>query len=56
MLQALSLLLAADYSVLNLFTGFARSAFIAWKLTVINVIANAATPEAIKIQNDIVVL
>ena len=44
------------HSVLKLFTGFANAAFIAWKLTVINVIASAPTPEAINTQNDIVVL
>jgi hypothetical protein len=44
------------YSVLKLFTGFAIAAFIAWKLTVINVIINAPNPEKIKTQNDICVL
>jgi len=34
--------LIALYSVLKLFTGFAMAAFMAWKLTVINAINNAA--------------
>jgi len=33
----------AHHSVLKLLTGFATAAFIAWKLTVNNVIATAAT-------------
>ena len=45
-----------NHSVLKLFTGFAIAAFIAWKLTVINVMANAPNPEAMNTQNDIVVL
>ena len=45
-----------NYSVRNDFTGFANAAFIAWKLTVISVIASAPSPEAMKIHNDIVVL
>ena len=48
--------LTNHYSVLKLFTGFAIAAFIAWKLTVINVIANAPIPERINIQTEIVVL
>ena len=45
-----------NHSLLKLSTGFATAAFMAWKLTVINVIANAPNPENIKTQNEIVVL
>ena len=44
------------HSVRKLLTGLANAAFIAWKLTVINVITNAPRPDIIKIQNEIVVL
>lgn len=43
------------YSLLKLFTGLAKEAFIAWRLTVTRVIDNAPAPEKIKIQNEIVV-
>lgn len=45
-----------SHSVLKLFTGLAIAAFIAWKLTVSNVIANAPNPDTINIHNDMVVL
>ena len=45
-----------DYSVLKLFTGFARAAFIAWKLTVTSVITNAPTPDATNVHADMDVL
>ena len=44
------------YSVRRLFTGLAIAALIAWKLTVISVMASAPTPETIKTQNEILVL
>jgi hypothetical protein len=40
------------YSVLKLLTGLATAAFIAWKLTVISVIARAPRPDKPKIHND----
>jgi len=43
------------YSVLKLFTGLARAALIAWKLTVNTVIPNAPAPVAINIHQDICV-
>jgi hypothetical protein len=44
------------YSVLKLFTGLAKAAFIAWKLTVINVITSAPRPDTINTHHEIVVL
>ena len=44
------------HSVLKLFTGFAIAAFIAWKLTVINVIAIATATTKTKIPVPILVL
>src|SRR5579871_2385799 len=46
----------SNYSERRLFTGFAIAAFIAWKLTVINVIINAPTPDATNTHTDIDVL
>ena len=43
-------------SLLKLFTGFARAAFIAWKLTVINVITRAPTHDATNTHADMDVL
>ena len=47
---------SGHHSVRSDFTGFAITAFIAWKLTVINVIINAPTPDATNIHTDIDVL
>ena len=41
-----------SHSVRNDFTGFATAAFIAWKLTVINVIAMRPDPVTINIHQD----
>jgi hypothetical protein len=43
------------YSVRRLFTGLAIAALIAWKLTVINAISNAARPAAINIHHEILI-
>ena len=44
------------HSVRNDSTGFATAALIAWKLTVINVIAKAPAAEIINIQSEMLVL
>ena len=56
MLKAQSETSGAVHSVRKDFTGFAKAAFIAWKLTVSNVMTSAPKPERIKIQTDMGVL